>query len=84
MGKTALGITTLLRESYIKHYPVTSGALMAFNEVRRRRNFVHFAEPYVWGVDRNLLDLVDHLNRAIPLVATHRRSRRRAAAPNSR
>jgi len=74
--RTTLRITTLLQESYIRHYPLSAVALIAFDEVRRRRNLVHFAEPYTWGIDRNLLELVDHLNGVVPLFPKPARRRR--------
>lgn len=77
-AQTTLAIGTLLEQKYIKHYPLSPSAATALAEVRRRRNLVHFAEPYSWTVDRNLLELVDHLNGVIPQIRirTRRRPRR--------
>ena len=76
--RITLGIATLLEARYLSHYPLTPGALGALGEVRRRRNLVHFAEPHSWAVDRNLLELVEHLNRDIPPF--RKRQRRRSTA----
>jgi hypothetical protein len=73
---TTLGIKTLLQSKYITRYPVPLDATIALEEVRTRRNYVHFAEPYAWGVDRNLLELVAHLNKAIP-TSSYTQKRRR-------
>ena len=74
-ARTTLGIATLLENPYIKHYPLSQNALAAIVEVRRRRNLIHFAEPYSWAVDRNLLELVGHLNHVIPPKQVRRAAR---------
>jgi hypothetical protein len=76
-----LGIGLLLIDKYLKHYPVPPTAVAALAEVRRRRNFVHFPDPYGYGVDRGLLQLVQHLHTVIPPIKIRRRRspRRRGA-----
>jgi hypothetical protein len=80
-AQTTLGVSTWLQQRYVRFYPLPAGAVNALAEVRRRRNFVHFAEPYTWTVDRNLLELVGHLNNVIPQirVRTKRPGQRRGA-----
>lgn len=72
-----IGISILLLDKYFKHYPVPPTAVAALSEVYRRRNFVHFPDPYTYGVDRSLLELVQHLHAVIPPVKTRRRLRPR-------
>jgi hypothetical protein len=76
-----IGISLLLLDKYLKHYPVPPAAVTALAEVRRRRNFVHFPDPYTYGVDRSLLELVQHLHNVIPpiKIRTRRRPQRRGA-----
>ena len=76
-ARTTLGIGVCLQPKYIRHYPLPAGAATALAEVRRRRNFVHFAEPYFWTVDRDLLELVGHLDETIPVIRIRARSRPR-------
>jgi hypothetical protein len=80
-NQTTIGIGLLLVDKYLKHYPLPPSAAAALAEVRQRRNFVHFPDPYAWGVDRNLLELVQHLDVAIPRIKVRakRRSRQRGA-----
>lgn len=80
-GQKTIGIATWLKPAYMKRYPLPAGAAAAVDEVRRRRNFVHFMEPYTWTVDRNLLDLVSHLDQVIPRMRMRgkRRQARRGA-----
>jgi hypothetical protein len=76
--RNSVGIEVLLQDEYLKHYPLPVGAAAAIMEARTRRNTIHFAEPYVWALDRNLVELVEHLGSAIPRVPIRRRARRRA------
>ncbi len=76
--QTTVGIDTLLKNAYRKHYAVPEKASLALQEVRRRRNFVHFAEPYVWSVERELLELIEHLSAVIPPIRIRRRTHRGA------
>jgi hypothetical protein len=76
----SLGIDLLLREKYLQHYPLPSGGAAAIAEVRKRRNTIHFVEPYVWAVDRSLIQLVEHLESAISPIRVQRRSTKRHRA----
>jgi hypothetical protein len=72
-----IGISVLLLDKYLKHYPIPPNAVAALAEVRRRRNFVHFPDPYAYGVDRSLIELVQHLHNVIPPIKIRRRPRSR-------
>ena len=69
-----IGISSLMAPNYFRIYRLPSvAAETALEEVRRRRNFVHFGEPYTWALDRALLNLVSHLERVIPQIVVRRR-----------
>jgi hypothetical protein len=74
-SRTTLGIRSLFDDGYIKHYPMTATARAAIADVRRRRNLVHFFEPFAWSIDRGLLELVEHLNFTIPRIDKQMRIR---------
>lgn len=68
-----IGVSVLLADKYLKKYPVPSSAATALAEVRRRRNFVHFPDPYAYSVDRSLVELVQHLDTVIPRITEGKR-----------
>jgi hypothetical protein len=61
-----VGISVLFEKEYRRRYGLPDALLGAVAGVRQRRNFVHLTEPFGWSLDRELLDLVEHLNAVVP------------------
>ncbi|MGH7926480.1 MAG: hypothetical protein ACREQV_01635 [Candidatus Binatia bacterium] len=61
-----IGMPALMEPKYFVRHRLPRGAASALREVQGRRNLVHFQMLLMWGVDRDLISLVEHLDRSLP------------------
>ncbi len=71
---TTLGLATLLKPNYKKFYPMLTPAEAGLDEVRKRRNLVHFNMGVGWTITKEMLAFVDYLNGFIPPKKKRRNS----------
>ena len=72
--ETTIGLATLLKPQYLRLFPLPTKAMKAMEEVRLRRNLVHFNFGLMWRLSSELIALADHLNAKIPKHRSHQRS----------
>jgi hypothetical protein len=65
-SEKTVGLGILLKPAYLKKYPITKQVATGLEEIRERRNQIHFQTGFAWSVTSDVLATVAHLDQVIP------------------
>lgn len=84
-SEKTIGLQDLLKPAYLKRFPMPKQVATGIDEIRGRRNQIHFNTGYAWTVTTEVLATVAHLDSTIPKRKTPwSRIRKRTLAGGAR
>lgn len=65
-SEKTVGLQDLLKPGYLKRFPISKQVAAGLEEIRGRRNQIHFNTGYAWTVTTEVIATVAYLDSAIP------------------